>query len=146
MADSQGRVSITHANYMTNHQLDTDSDGNAESVICDNRVTDLTYNFNYIGRLYRWNSFLEGALTGEIRGEATFYAGAPEVQYSLERVEVTYKILPAAAPLLQTGTSEITINPTPSVIGYTRLKVRVNDHYTAIRLTSEEIPVVENCL
>ena len=145
MVDPQPEVSITHATYETNYHLDTDSDGNVESVICDDRVTELTYNFDYIGRLHRWSSFLEGVLTGQIRGEATFYAGAPQVHYSPESVEVTYTILPTAAPLVKAGTTDIAINPTPSVIGYTQLKVRVNGRYTAIRLTSEEIPVVETC-
>ena len=145
MVDPQSEVSITHATYVTNHQLDADSDGNIESVICDDRVTELTYNFNYTGRLHRWDSFLEGVLSGQIRGEATFYPDAPHVHYSPENVEVTYTILPTAAPLVVAGTTDIAINPTPSVIGYTQLKVRVNGHYSAIRLTSEEIPVVTSC-
>jgi hypothetical protein len=145
MVNPQPEVSITRATYTTNYQLDTDGDGNVESVICDDRITELSYNFDYVGKLHRWSSFLEGVLTGQVRGETTFYPGAPQVDYSPESVEVTYKILPTAAPLVKADTADIAITPTPSVIGYTQLKVRVNGHYTSIRLTSQEIPVVATC-
>ena len=136
--------SLYNASYRSSYQADADGDGDVEFVICDDRTTLLSYHFNYQGSLERWTSFLKSVQSGQIRGEVTFYAGDPRVNYGYSSVDVTYEILAGAAPLA-IAPQGITVVPLPTVIGHTRLYLRANGYSGLYALSSQPIPVLANC-
>lgn len=141
---------VSNASYRTDYRLDLDGDGEGDrSAICDDRVTELTYSFDYTTELESWTSWLEGGFDGREVGRQTFRPGEDGVRYGNDRVEVTYDIFPGTAPLaLPPGgvaPQGIVVVPNPKQIGETILKVRVNGEDFTYTLTSNRIPVIDNC-
>lgn len=140
---------VYNASYRSNYRLDTNGDGvHDRSVICDDRITELTYSFNYTTELDSWTSWLEGGFERDEVGRQTFRPGEAGVRYGNDRVEVTYEIDPGTAPLTvdpALAPQGIVVVPNPRQIGQTFLKVRVNGVGFTYTLTSQPIPVIDNC-
>ena len=138
---------ITNAGYLTDAKATID--GVERYVICDDRLADLTYYFDYDGALESWTSYLKGVTTGDVIGTKTFYPGSPGVHYTQNDVMVTYAIYPEMAPLAQQDAlapQGIVVVPAPNVIGYTELYLRIASTSAELRLVSRRIPVLSNCL
>lgn len=138
-------VSVSNAGYDTSYEATIN--GEPRNIICDNRLTELNYRFNYTGDLTTWTSFLKGDTTGTVRGETSFNSSQITTP---GQVDVTYSILANGAPLLTDGGLSpqaivVTPVPNPTVIGSTRLFIRVNGLNEEIPLSSNSIPVVSNC-
>lgn len=145
-------VRISNATVRTDTRAEID--GVERSVICDDRITDLTYGFSFEGPLERWTSYLAGVLSGDVIGYETFQPTDTGVQWESNRVTVTYAIYPGIAPLESSPESvptnhiqleAIRVVPVPQVLGYTRLYLEVGASPDTIRLSSGEIPVLADC-
>ena len=140
-------LTITNAGYLTDARASID--GVERYVICDDRVSDLTYYFDYHGTLESWSSYLRGVTTGDVIGYRTFYPGSSGVTHSPNDVTVTYAIQAGVAPLNADDAVTprgIVVVPVPQVIGYTNLYLKIASSSAELRLVSREIPVVANCL
>lgn len=139
-------VIIRNAGYLTDAKATID--GHERFVICDDRVADLTYFFEYEGDLAGWTSYLKGVTTGDVIGVRTFTPSSPGVTYTSQDVLVTYAIDPGIAPLAQDDltTEAIVVVPVPEVLGYTRLYLRLESTGSVLRLVSSDIPVLANCV
>lgn len=141
-------VDIWNASYATDAKAVVD--GVETFVICDDRVTDLRYSFEYEGALQTWTSYLHGVHSGDTIGRQTFSAGDPRVSYEPHRVSVTYGIHSGMAPLANDAdgtveTAGIVVVPVPHVIGYTLLYLELDGPASARRLVSKDIPVLSSC-
>lgn len=137
-------IQVFNAGYSTNFTKIIN--GSSQFVICDNKTTNLKYHFNYSGPLNSWSSFLRGATTGSINGQANFTSidiADPANHY----VEVTYGIANHVAPLAVDPIETTGIVPVPNatVIGYTKLFVNINSYTKSYQLISSKIPVVDRC-
>lgn len=140
-------VVIRDAAYRTNATARID--GVDRFVICDDRVTDLSYSFDYRGPLEAWTSYLYGVHTHDTIGRQTFRPSDAGVHYDPHHVSVTYGIHPGMAPLaVDSGHAAapqgIVVVPVPKVIGYTRLYLEVG-RSAPRQLVSKDIPVVASC-
>lgn len=137
-------ITISNAGYSTNFTKTIN--GTNQFVICDNKTTDLNYHFNYGGSLNSWSSFLKGATTGTIKGQANF-TSADIYDPTNREVRVTYGIASHVAPLAvdPIGTTAIVPVPKATVIGYTKLFVNINGYTKSHQLVSTKIPVVDKC-
>lgn len=145
-------LGISNVSYTTNYQAD---DGTY--VVCDNRVTTLTYQFSYAGVLDRWTSYLEGETTGLTDSPQTFTpysAGVSPLDGNVKGYRVQYVMDPYYAPYrLGSKTQKLSAQaivvvpePTLQVIGQTRLVVKLSGGGREATYTSNPaIPVVANC-
>lgn len=150
-------VSIWNATYGTDTRATID--GVDRYVICDDRVTELSYAFQYEGPLHAWTSYLVGDTWGDVVGRQTFAPGASGVGYHADHVRVTYAIHEGVAPLSAApagfaesagpdGTVQpqgIVVVPVPQVIGAARLYLELDGAHTRRELVSQRIPVLANC-
>ena len=150
-------INVDTASYATNYQAIVN--GNRRFVICDDRTTELGYEFRYSGRLNSWTSLLRGNTTGTEAGRRTFDS-SQITEPGL--VKAIYEIRATNSPLLTEGpvsseaelsTQGIVVTPDPSdlgprrPIGYTDLIIRVNGSTgRGTSLVSDRpIPVIANC-
>ena len=126
-------------------------------VICDDRVTELTYSFDYEGPLDAWTSYIRGVTSDHVIGRETFRPSSAGVSWDPHHVEVTYAIHAGIAPLgidgadagprppaPGLGPQAIDVVPVPQVIGYTRLYLELGTS-GARQLVSKDIPVLADC-
>ncbi len=128
-------------------------DGNNKSYICDNFVTELTYEFTYTGTLDRWSSYLQGELTRDTNGHGTFFPNDNRAKIVGETVTFTYIITPRSAPLnIDLNSNELVSQaiipvPKPNIIGFTSLHVDIFGRTgPSTHLDSyDPFPVIDNC-
>lgn len=140
-------LTISNAGYLTDAKATID--GRERYVICDDRLSDLTYYFDYEGALEQWSSYLQGVTTGDVLGYRTFTPSTPGVHHTADDVMVTYSIDPGVAPLAHQDAlapQGIVVVPAPQVIGYTELYLSIASTSSVRRLVSQQIPVLSNCL
>ena len=140
-------VTIRDAGYRTDARATID--GVDRFVVCDDRVTELSYAFDYAGPLAAWTSYLRGVSTGDVIGRRTFRPSSAGVSWDPHHVEVTYAIPSGIAPLgtgdgASLGPQAIDVVPVPKVIGYTRLYLELGSS-RARQLVSKDIPVLADC-
>lgn len=127
---------ISNASYRTDFQAMVD--GRNQDVICDDRVTNLTYSFDFDGDLDTWVSYLKGVTSGDIAGRVTLsLTGDNRVSYDRvnDRVTVNYQINAGAAPLA--------IVVSPKVVGESQLFLQFGND--SVKLLSNPIPVLQSC-
>ena len=133
----------------TNFQATLDGEDAAQDVICEDRITELSYSFTYSGSLTSWTSYLKGVTTGEEAGRETFTLNSNKVDRDGNTVTVTYTIPAQTSPLLTDGgitTEAITVVPSPRQIGATQLFIGLEGALGAAEaLRADPIPVVVNC-
>lgn len=134
---------VSNSSYTTDYQADLNADGNFDSVICDDRTTNLTYQFAFTGSLDTWESYLAGE-KGEIAGRQTLTLGSRFVNYNpdTKTVKVNYEIRPSSAPRVVAPQG---IVPTPKVDRYVRLYLKIDGYTKAYDLSSKQIPVLAAC-
>lgn len=138
---------ISNAGYLTDATATID--GVERYVVCDDRLADLTYFFDYDGVLESWTSYLKGVTTGDVIGRRTFTPDTAGVRFTADDVMVTYTIHAGVAPLDQDDAlapQGIVVVPAPNVIGYTELYLRIESTSSVLRLVSRKIPVLSNCV
>lgn len=91
-------IDTSSASYATNYRAVVN--GKEQAVICDDRTTELSYEFSYSGDLIAWTSYFEGVNTGTVEGRTSLSLNDNRVErLSSRRVKVTYTIPANAAPL-----------------------------------------------
>jgi len=139
-------LEILSFSYYTDYE-----DQSGDPLICDDRLTTLTYSFQYRGELELWHSYLKGVLTQDVRGEETFDPGSNSVREVYPGFfEVRYIIEPYAAPLSLSKDEvlqpqDIEVVPAPIVAGMTRLHLTLDGGGEQAEFVSQDIPVINNC-
>ena len=101
----------------------TYQDSNGQSIVCDNRTTELYYEFDYGTTLNYWTSALIGATSDVVKGVETF---SPQNVSGRERVKYTIPVglSPLSTQSDELGTQSIIVVPAPKIIGYTELVIK----------------------
>ena len=129
---------VTSASYETNYRAVVN--GIEDSVICDDRTTEVTYTFAYSGELHSWRSYFKGVTYGQIVGDMRFVPSDPGVErLGPQELRVTYQLSPGVAPLALGPTTdelapESTADPVlgpqivvePVVLGWSKLHLEVD--------------------
>jgi hypothetical protein len=150
------RLSVFSITFTSNYSATIK--GVEKAVVCDNKITEVTYGFSYNGKLAKWESELVGDRTGERKGKIERNSSSGGVTVSNGKVSVVYTIAPAGAPLdagqvhaQSTASSAITpqaivVVPNPMVIGGISLDLKVIDDVgDSASGNFGGIPVVNNC-
>ena len=139
-------INTRSASYTTNYRAAIN--GRERAVICDDRATELSYEFNYSGDLIGWTSYLQGVNTGTVKGRESFRLSDNRVErLGGNRVRVTYRIAGGGAPLSTAiDTQGIVVVPNePTVVGGSRLFLNGDGFRSSVQLISNPIPVVDRC-
>ena len=138
--------------FFTNQRVGSEG---GRSVICDNRTTEITYEFTYnsslIEALRDWDQVLVGVNSGARGFERRFVPSDGEVSLlSSRRYRVETTVPGGTAPLSVNDDSvdsqAIIIVPNPQVIGRSRLEVTVRgDAGTTQRIVFPPLDVIDNC-
>jgi hypothetical protein len=139
---------ITSARSKTNYILT--KDGQSNFVICNDSPSTLDYEFTYSGTLTTWESYVQGENSDRIAGRTTFVPGDDKssIDYANKTVKVSYSIPVGTAPTLlapQGITSNITVNPTAVIVGYSRLYITAEGFSGGQVFDSAKMAVVDNC-
>jgi hypothetical protein len=150
------RLSVNSITFTSNFSATIN--GSKKAVVCDNKITEVTYTFRYSGKLASWESALVGDKTGDKKGQASFNSRSSGVTVSNGKVEVVYTI-PFGSTPLNTGpvqaqaAGSVAITPQsiivvedPKVIGGISLDLKVIDDVgDSDKGNFGGIPVVNNC-
>jgi hypothetical protein len=149
---STGLVSFTDITFESNF-TGSINNGPIQSVICDNRSTDVTYTFKVSGVEYlqKWSTKFFGESTGSSFNlpDYTLVNFAADGQL----VKVTVTLNPGQAPKIRTVQPRaVVVVPSPTKIGATDIRLTIFDNQggsVAGNLSSfrseGKIPVINNC-
>ncbi len=139
-------LNVTNARYETSFSATVNGEAN-RSIICDDKVTILSYSFQFSGNLGSWTSYIKGSQGSEV-GRQTLDLNSRFVQYdSANRiVTVTYELPAGSAPLvLAPQTITVTPIPDPQVIGSSKLYLEFPSASRPFAFSTKDLPVVDNC-
>ena len=138
--------------FFTNQRVGSEG---GRSVICDNRTTEITYEFTYrssaVETLSEWTQALVGETSGDRLFERRFVPSDSEVSLlGDQRFRVETSVPVGSAPLSVNDDSvdsqAIIIVPNPQVIGRARLEVTVVGSLgTTQRIIFPWFDVIDNC-
>lgn len=130
--------------YESNYR---DRDG--DSVICDNRLTTLTFSFAYsdFSKLSSWEAQLIGLRTGATSSRLVQTPGGGGFRRVGNRIVVNWVLSEGVAPLnVDPQGIVVTPVPQPRIIGRTSLELLVRaTNSDTLTLRFPGIPVVDNC-
>jgi hypothetical protein len=145
-------LTVSNARYETNFSATVDGEPN-RSIICDDKVTTLSYSFQYAGNLSSWTSYIKGSKGAEV-GRQTLDLNSRFVQFDSadRRITVTYELPAGSAPLITAPEDSITSQaitvtpiPDPKVIGSSKLFLEFPNSGRPYAFSTKDLPVVDNC-